>query len=104
MKGADIQKILDAHSADLTEEESEDVTVLSEQEDENFDTAVEMPQLTTRALKKGLQMADDFAISMRLTVGARNLSVRGGCHDRIQGDVLGCAEEGRTIKGHHFPS
>ena len=27
--------------------------------------------------RKGLQMADDFTISMRLTVGARNLSLRG---------------------------
>jgi hypothetical protein len=48
------------------------VTLLSEQEDEDSDTAVEMPQLTTRALKKGLQMADDFTISMRLTIGAKN--------------------------------
>jgi hypothetical protein len=46
------------------------VTVLSEQEHEDSNTAVEMLQLTTRALKKGLQMADDFTISMRLTVGA----------------------------------
>jgi len=53
------------------------VTVLSEQEDEDSDTAVEMPQLTTRALKKGLHMADDFTISVRLTVDARNLSIRG---------------------------
>jgi hypothetical protein len=77
LEGADIQKVLDAHSGDLTAEVSEDMTVLSEQEDEDSDTAVEMPELTTRALKKGLQMADDFTISMRLTVGARNLSVRG---------------------------
>lgn len=69
MEGADIQKVLDIHSTDLTEEESEDVTVLSEQGDEDSDAAVEMPQLTTRTLKKGLHMADDFTISMRLTVG-----------------------------------
>jgi len=53
------------------------MTVLSEQEVEDSDTAVEMPQLTTRALKKGVQMADNFIISMMLTVGARNLSIRG---------------------------
>ena len=52
------------------------MTVLSEQEDEDSDTAVEIPQLTTRALKKGLQMADYFTISVRLTVGARNSSIR----------------------------
>jgi len=75
LEGADIQKVLDTHSTDLTEEESEDVTVLSEQGDEDSDTAVEMPQLTTRTLKKGLQMADDFTISMRLTVGARHSEI-----------------------------
>ena len=52
MEGADIQKVLDTHSADLTEEESGDVTMLSDQEDEDSYTAVELPQLTTRALKK----------------------------------------------------
>lgn len=77
MEGADIQKVLNTHSADVTEEESEDMTVLSEQEVEDSDTAVGMPQLTTRALKKGLQMAGDLIISMMLTVGARNLSIKG---------------------------
>jgi hypothetical protein len=52
LEGADIEKVLDTQSVDLTEEESEDVTMLSDQEDEDSDTAVEMPQLTTRALKK----------------------------------------------------
>lgn len=75
MEGADIRKVLDTHSTDLTEKESEDVTVLSEQGDEVSDTAVEMPQLTTRTLKKGLQMAHDCTISMVLTVGARDSEI-----------------------------
>jgi hypothetical protein len=52
LEGADIQKVLNTHSVDLTEEKSEGVTMLSDQEDEDSDTAVEMPELTTRALKK----------------------------------------------------
>jgi hypothetical protein len=44
---------------------------------EDSDVAVEMPQLTTGALNKGLQVADDLAICLRLTVSwidARNSS------------------------------
>jgi hypothetical protein len=91
LEEADIQKVLDTHSADVTEEESEDMTVLSEQEVEDSDTAVEMHQLTTRALKKSFQMANNVVISMMLTVGARNLSIRGRLSYSIQGNVLGCA-------------
>jgi hypothetical protein len=78
LEGADIQEVLNTHTAELTEEESEDMTTLSENH-----KMQKILMLLWRCLsrllelKKGLQMADDVAISLKLTVswiGATNSS------------------------------
>jgi hypothetical protein len=64
----------------LCDEDLKEFTALNEQEyQENSDTAVERPQLTNNALKKGLQTVDDVITSSRLTISdihASNLSTR----------------------------
>jgi hypothetical protein len=54
---ADIQEFLISHTAGLTEEDLEQLTMFNEPEDEASEV-VKRPHLTTIALKKDLQMAD----------------------------------------------
>jgi hypothetical protein len=62
LKKADIQEVFDSRTAELTEEDTEELTVLSEPQDgEDSDAVVKRPQLTTSTLKKGLQMVDALA-------------------------------------------
>jgi len=53
----------------LCDEDLKELTALNEREyQENSDTAVDRPQLTNNALKKGLQIVDDVITSSRLTI------------------------------------
>lgn len=60
MEEADIQEVLESHAAELTQEDLEHLTAHREPEGESSDTVVDRPQLTTSALKKGLQVVDDL--------------------------------------------
>jgi hypothetical protein len=61
-KGADMKEILDSYTAELTEEDLEQLTVFSETEGEDSDAVVERPQLTASDLKDGLQMVTDLTV------------------------------------------
>jgi hypothetical protein len=63
LEEADIQKFLSSHAAELIEESLEQLTALSEDE-EDSETVVQRPQLTTGALKKGLQMVSDLVVHL----------------------------------------
>jgi hypothetical protein len=57
-KKADSQEVLDPPAFELTEY-LEELTALSDPEDEEYsDAVVQRPHLTTSAVKKGLQLAD----------------------------------------------
>jgi hypothetical protein len=52
----------------LTAETLEQVTVLTEPEDKDFDIGVDRPQMTITVLKKGLPIAYNSITSLRLTI------------------------------------
>jgi hypothetical protein len=56
-KEADSQEVLDSQAAELTED-LEKLTSLSDAEDEDSDGVVQRSELTSSAMKKGLQLAD----------------------------------------------
>lgn len=63
MKVGDIQQVLDCHATELTV-----IALCEAYGEEDFDAVVERHQLTTIVLKKGLQMADSFVISLMSTI------------------------------------
>lgn len=58
---AEIKGFLHSHTPQLTEEDLEQLTSLTERDDqEDSDAVVNRPQLPSNVQKKGLQMADDL--------------------------------------------
>ena len=60
--------IFGSHAGNLTEEGLEQVTVVSEPEDELCDSVMERLQLITSALQKDLPIASASVMVLRLTV------------------------------------
>jgi hypothetical protein len=58
---AHIQELSDSHATELTYEQLEQLTALTEPENkEHADAVVERSHLTTSTMKKGLQLVDDL--------------------------------------------
>jgi hypothetical protein len=108
-KEADSQEVLDPPAFELTEY-LEELTALSDPEDEEYsDAVVQRPRLTTSAVKKGLQLADklvdhlcdidsfmDRCLRYKMKA-ARELS------GIIQIFIIqGHAEEGKAVNYHLF--
>jgi hypothetical protein len=51
--------MLHSHAAELTEEELQQLTVLTETHEGKYNAVVQGPQLTTSILKKGLEKMED---------------------------------------------
>ena len=61
MEEVEIKEFLHSHTPQLTEEDIEQLTSLTERDDqEDSDAVVKRSQLPSSALMKGLQMADDL--------------------------------------------
>lgn len=60
LEEAEIKELLHSHTPQVTEEDLEQLTSLTERDDQDSDAVVKRPQLSSSALKKGLQMADDL--------------------------------------------
>ena len=107
-KEADKQEVFDPQVFQLTED-VEELTALSEPEDEEYsDAVVQRPRLTTSVMKKGLQLADklvdhlfdidnftDRCLRYKMKT-VRELS------GNIQTFLQGHAEEGKAVKDHLF--
>jgi len=68
LEEAQTQEIHWSQAVESTNDNLEQLTVINEPEAEDFEAVVEKPQLTTSALKKGLQMMDNSIISLRMNV------------------------------------
>jgi len=55
---ADIQEVINSHTAELNEEDLEQLTMFTGPEDEEASVVVKRSHLTSSALKKDLQIAD----------------------------------------------
>jgi hypothetical protein len=56
LEKTDTQDVLNPHAAELTDVDLGGLVVLKEAEDKGSDVVLERPQLTTSALKRGLQL------------------------------------------------
>jgi hypothetical protein len=107
-KEADSQEYFDPQAFELTED-LEELTALSEPEDEEYsDAVVQRPQLTTSVMKKGLQLADnlvdhlfDIDNFMDRCVRYKMKTVR-ELSGNIQIFIQGHAEEGKAVRDHFF--
>ena len=94
MEEAETQEVHWSQAVESTNDNLEQQTVISEPQAEDFEAVVERPQLTTTALKKGLQMTDNSIISLRM-----NVSDKFGRHE-IKAIMISkrCEEESKVIK------
>lgn len=60
LEKADIQEVLESYVVELTEDDFEQLTAISEADEDDPDSVLEKSQLTTGAAKRRLRMVDDF--------------------------------------------
>ena len=107
-KEADSQEVFDPQDFELTED-LEELTALSEPEDEEYsDAVVQRPQLTTSVMKKGLQLADKlvdhlFDIDNFMDRCLRyKMKTVTELSENIQTFIQGHAEKGKAVIDHLF--